>query len=79
MDNCRVEYDKIYPHENTMNVISRLDSRWDMGWDAYFEPISYAGNGGYLEIYPKRPSNLLIKLEGPMFILEDIYYCKNGH
>jgi len=74
---CKVHYDEIYGYEDTIMVMKRLDYQYPHGWICYTTPSKYSGNNGVLEVFPTKPSNYVIKLEGPMFILEDIYRSSN--
>ena len=71
--NAKVEYQKVYPEEDAESIISRLNSEYKTKINVYQKPVSYSGNQGVLELFPNVPSNLIIKLEGPMFILDEVF------
>jgi hypothetical protein len=69
---CKLQYEEIFRHENAEKVTRRLTSVYQR-LEVFQKPLSLAGNKGILEIYPVKYPKILIKLEGPMFVLEDAF------
>lgn len=77
-NNLKIEYETILADQNANDVIEKLVFKHKTNFDVYQLPLKYSGNLGVLEIYPVVPNNLLIKLEGPMFILEEVFKIINN-
>ena len=74
---CKLSYLTIQSYQSTEDIIQLLDETYTSGYSVFGEPKAYSGNNGVLEIFPDRPKLLLVKIEGPMFILSAIYAHAN--
>lgn len=69
----KLHYEKIYPHENSKKATIRLRRLFD-SCIVVTDVQRYTGNMGFIELFPSVPKDLVIKVEGPVGILEEIRF-----
>lgn len=75
----RVAYVLKGRHETIEAFIRRMEKfEYKTKMRSYQRPIGLGGNFGILELFPDKPRDLVIKVEAPLDVLEEIFKVLNN-
>lgn len=67
-------FEKKDPKESVQSFYNRLYQKYKCDIKAYSKPQKLYGNQGIIELFPDRPKDLIIKVEGAYDTLEEMYH-----